>query len=196
MNRGITILAASPSSLSLRLAFRVALVWRRSGLLPNRSKRPALRQQEGLDGKVWVANFIFTTCTGPCPRMTSQFRKLRDEVQDHPDLRMVSFTIDPARDTPEALATYGRSFGANPDKWYFLTGEQKDLHHLSRNVFMLGDIDGSLEHSSRFVLIDAHSRIRGFYDSSDSEAMQKLMIDLRGLLRSDRLGWESTISRR
>ena len=135
-----------------------------------------------LEGKVWVANFIFTTCMGPCPRMTTQFRKLRDEVQDHPDLRMVSFTIDPARDTPEALSTYGRSFGANPDKWYFLTGEQKNLHHLSRNVFMLGDIDGSLEHSSRFVLIDRHSRIRGFYDSSDAEAMQKLLIDLRGLL--------------
>ena len=114
--------------------------------------------------------------------MTTQFRKLRDEVQDHPELRMVSFTIDPARDTPEALSTYSRSFGANPDKWYFLTGEQKNLHHMSRNVFMLGDIDGSLEHSSRFVLIDRHSRIRGFYDSSDAESIQKLSVDLRGLL--------------
>ena len=56
---------------------------------------------------------------------------------------MVSFTIDPARDTPEALATYGKSFGADPDKWFFLTGAQKDLHHLCRNVFMLSDIDGS-----------------------------------------------------
>ena len=95
---------------------------------------------------------------------------------------MVSFTIDPARDTPQALETYGRSFGANPDKWYFLTGAQKDLHHLSRNVFMLGDIDGSLEHSSRFVLIDRHSRIRGFYDSSDAESVEKLTKDLRDLL--------------
>jgi protein SCO1/2 len=114
--------------------------------------------------------------------MTSQFRKLREEVKDDPQLRMVSFTIDPANDTPEALATYGKTFGANPDKWYFLTGAQKDLHHLSRNVFMLSDIDGTLEHSSRFVLIDRESRIRGFYDSSDTEAMQKLMTDLRGLL--------------
>lgn len=142
----------------------------------------AFSSAESLKGKVWVANFIFTRCSGPCPRMTGQFRKVRDEVKDHPELRMVSFTIDPANDTPEALATYGKNFAANPDKWYFLTGAQKDLHQLSRYVFMLSDIDGSLEHSTRFVLVDRESRIRGFYDSSDSEAMQKLMTDMRGLL--------------
>ncbi len=150
--------------------------------LTDQSGRP-FDSKSRLDGKVWVANFIFTTCTGPCPRMSSDFRKIRDQVGDEPDLRMVSFTIDPARDTPEALATYGRSFGANPDKWYFLTGAQKDLHHLSRNVFRLSDVDGSLEHSSRFVLIDRHARIRGYYDSSDSEALQKLATDLRAVLR-------------
>jgi cytochrome oxidase Cu insertion factor (SCO1/SenC/PrrC family) len=140
------------------------------------------QSKDALNGKVWVANFIFTRCSGPCPRMTSQFRKLRDEVKDDSRLRMVSFTIDPANDTPEALGTYGKTFGADPDKWFFLTGAQKELHHLSRNVFMLSDIDGSLEHSSRFVLVDRNSRIRGFYDSSDAEAMQKLMADLRAML--------------
>ena len=140
------------------------------------------RSQDNLDGKIWVANFIFTSCSGPCPRMTSQFRKLRDEVKDAPPLRMVSFTIDPARDTPEALATYAKNFGANPDKWYFLTGAQRDLHHLSRDVFMLGNIDGTLEHSTRFVLVDAKSRIRGFYDSADAESMEKLKKDLGSLL--------------
>jgi protein SCO1 len=151
--------------------------------LTDQSNRTFQSKQQ-LDGKVWVANFIFTTCSGPCPRMTSQFRKLRDEVQDDPRLRMVSFTIDPARDTPEALATYGVTFGADPNKWFFLTGAQQDLHRLSRNTFMLGDIDGSLEHSSRFVLVDTQSRIRGFYDSSDAESIQKLTTDLRSLLRS------------
>lgn len=140
------------------------------------------QSKDSLDGRVWVANFIFTRCSGPCPRMTSQFRKVRDEVKDHRDLRMASFTIDPANDSPEALAAYGKTFGANPDKWYFLTGAQKDLHHLKRNVFMLGNVDGTLEHSTRFVLVDRQSRIRGFYDSSDAEAMQKLLSDMRGLL--------------
>lgn len=150
--------------------------------LTDQSSRPFSSQQQ-LDGKVWVANFIFTTCSGPCPRMTSQFRKLRDEVRDDPKLRMVSFTIDPARDTPEALSTYAKSFGANPDKWFFLTGAQKELHQLSRHAFMLGDIDGSLEHSSRFVLVDSQSRIRGFYDCADPESLEKLTTDLRSLLK-------------
>jgi protein SCO1/2 len=88
----------------------------------------------------------------------------------------------PANDTPEALATYSKTFAANPDKWYFLTGGMKDLNRLSYDVFRLSTIDGTLEHSSRFVLVDQQSRIRGFYDSSDAEAMQKLMTDLRGLL--------------
>jgi protein SCO1/2 len=149
--------------------------------LTDQSGRP-FDSNQSLHGKVWVANFIFTTCAGPCPRMTSQFRKIRNEVKDHPDLRMVSFTIDPARDTPEALATYGKTFGADPDKWYFLTGSQSDLHHLSREVFMLGNVDGTLEHSSRFVLVDKQSNIRGFYDSSDAEAIQQLVIDMRELL--------------
>jgi protein SCO1/2 len=136
-----------------------------------------------LDGKVWVANFIFTTCAGPCPRMTSQLRQIRDEAEGSSDLRLVSFTIDPARDTPAALAEYGKRFGADPDRWFFLTGTMSDLNNLSRRTFMLGNVDGSLEHSTRFVLIDRKSRIRGFYDSSDREKIRELSRDIRNLLK-------------
>ena len=136
-----------------------------------------------LDGKVWVANFIFTTCAGPCPRMTSQLRTIRDKANNSDDLRLVSFTIDPARDTPAALAEYGKRFGANPDRWFFLTGPMSDLNSLSRKTFMLGNVDGTLEHSSRFVLIDRKSRIRGFYDSSDKEKVQELATDIQKLLK-------------
>jgi protein SCO1 len=141
------------------------------------------RGSERLGGKVWVANFIFTTCTGPCPRMSGQMRDVRDTAKEL-DVRLVSFTIDPARDTPAILADYGRRFGADPERWYFLTGPQSELHRLSRNVFMLGNVDGTLEHSTRFVLIDRHSRIRGFYDSSDTEKVSELLRDLRALTRS------------
>jgi protein SCO1/2 len=136
-----------------------------------------------LDGKVWVANFIFTTCAGPCPRMTSQLRQIRDEASNAGDLRLVSFTIDPARDTPAALAEYGKRFGADPDRWFFLTGPMSDLNSLSRKTFMLGNVDGSLEHSTRFVLIDRKGRIRGFYDSSDREKIQQLTADIGTLLK-------------
>ena len=140
------------------------------------------RSSERLDGKVWVANFIFTTCAGPCPRMSSQMRELRDSAKDL-DVRLVSFTIDPARDTPPVLASYGTRFGADPDRWYFLTGAQSDLHKLSRHAFMLGDVDGRLEHSTRFVLVDQKSRIRGYYDSSDPDKIAALLKDVRALAR-------------
>jgi protein SCO1/2 len=135
-----------------------------------------------LDGKVWVADFIFTTCAGPCPRMTLQMREVRDQIQKAEDVRLVSFTIDPARDTPEVLHEYGRRYGANPDRWYFLTGPQAELHRLKRNAFRLGDVDGSLEHSTRFVLVDRKSRIRGYYDSSDTEKMRQLVADIRAVV--------------
>ncbi len=143
----------------------------------------AFVSKNSLDGQIWVANFIFTTCAGPCPRMTSQVRDMRDAVQQIPDVRFVSFTIDPARDTPEALAEYGKRWKADPDRWFFLTGPQSELHNLSRNVFKLGDIDGSLEHSTRFVLVDRQSRVRGFYDSSDAEKVQQLLADIRQLAK-------------
>jgi protein SCO1 len=140
------------------------------------------RSAERLKGKVWVANFIFTNCAGPCPRMSGQMRDLRDAAKDL-DVRLVSFTIDPGRDTPAVLASYGKRFGADPGKWYFLTGSQAELHKLSRQAFMLGDVDGTLEHSTRFVLLDRNSSIRGFYDSSDPEKMAALVKDMRALAR-------------
>lgn len=115
--------------------------------------------------------------------MTAQFRKLRDEVQASEDFRMVSFTVDPGHDTPAALAEYGRRYGADPSRWHFLTGPASELQKLSRNTFMLGDIGGALMHSTRFVLVDRKSRIRGFYDSSDSEKIVELQSDINKLLR-------------
>jgi protein SCO1/2 len=138
---------------------------------------------DALKGKVWVANFIFTTCAGPCPRMSNQMRQLRDSVSELRNVRLLSFTIDPIRDTPSVLASYSKHYAADPDQWYFLTGAQADLHRLKKDTFMLGAVDGTLEHSTRFVLVDEQSRIRGFYDSSDGESMAKMLEDLKGLAK-------------
>jgi protein SCO1 len=135
-----------------------------------------------LDGKVWVANFIFTNCAGPCPRMSAQFRSIREETRGRGNFRLVSFTIDPARDTPQVLAAYGKRYRAEPGKWFLLTGAQPDLHNLSRNVFKLGDITGALEHSTRFVLIDGKGRIRGYYDSSDADKLAELLSHINYLV--------------
>lgn len=139
-----------------------------------------------LKGRVWVADFIFTNCPGPCPRITSRLREVQDlTASSLPDVRFVSYTIDPARDTPEVLARYARAFHATPGRWYFLTGTQADLHRLIRNAFMVGNVDGSLEHSTRFALVDRQSHIRGYYDSSDLESLSKLRSDLAQLAKEN-----------
>lgn len=136
-----------------------------------------------LAGKIWVADFIYTTCPGPCPRMTSQMHDVQNAVADLPDVRLVSFTIDPAEDTPPVLTTYAKQHGASPAVWYFLTGPVPTLQMLDRDAFKLGNIDGTLQHSTRFVLVDGQGQIRGYYDTSDPASIPKIISDVRALAR-------------
>ncbi len=132
-----------------------------------------------LAGRVWVADFIFTSCTGPCPRMSARMRRLQDDLADLPEVRFVSFTVDPDRDTPEVLAAYARRYQAEANRWRFLTGPIDRLDDLNRNAFALGDVKGNLDHSTRFVLVDRRGVVRGYYLSSDNEAMEKMEGDIR-----------------
>ncbi len=136
-----------------------------------------------LAGKIWVADFIYTTCPGPCPRMTSQMREVQDALLKVPDVRMVSFTIDPANDTPPVLAAYAKTHGARSSLWYFLTGPVATIQMLDRDAFKLGNIDGTLQHSTRFVLVDRQGHIRGYYDTSDASSIPKVISDIRALAR-------------
>jgi protein SCO1/2 len=134
-----------------------------------------------LDGHIWVADFIYTTCDGPCPMMSHQMRGIQNSTSATPNLKLVSFTVDPAHDTPPVLAKYATHFKADPNRWYFLTGEMERLNQLGVNGFRLNSVDGSLSHSTRFVLVDGKRRIRGFYLSSDDGFPQKLLHDIRQL---------------
>jgi protein SCO1 len=138
---------------------------------------------QALAGKIWVADFIYTTCPGPCPRMTSQMRQVQDAVSKMPDVRLVSFSIDPANDTPPVLAAYAKTHGASSSIWYFLTGPVATLQMLDRDAFKLGNIDGTMQHSTRFVLVDRQGRIRGYYDTSESSAIPKVIADIAALAR-------------
>jgi protein SCO1 len=144
-------------------------------------------QSQTLAGKIWVADFIYTTCPGPCPRMTSQMREVQDAVSKMSalsgDVRLVSFTVDPAQDTPPVLAAYAKLHGASPAMWYFLTGPVPALQTLDRDAFKLGNIDGTMQHSTRFVLVDRQARIRGYYDTSESSAIPKVIADIYTLAR-------------
>lgn len=134
-----------------------------------------------LEGNIWVADFIFTTCTGPCPRMSAQMRGVENATASYPDVKLVSFTVDPRHDTPAVLAQYARRYHATPGRWFFLTGEQPALNAICRAGFKLGDVDGSLIHSTRFVLLDRQSRVRGFYSTTDDAALPHLLRDIRHL---------------
>lgn len=136
-----------------------------------------------LAGKIWVADFIYTTCPGPCPRMTSHMHEVQQAAGKIPDVKLVSFTVDPARDTPPVLLEYARLHRASPGTWYFLTGPQTTLQMLDRDAFKLGNVDATLMHSTRFVLVDRQSRIRGYYDTSESDAIRRLVAGIEKLAR-------------
>ena len=136
-----------------------------------------------LKGKIWVADFFFTTCPGPCPRMTSQMHQVQEATWKMPDVKLVSFTVDPARDTPQQLALYAKAHHASAEHWYFLTGRQAALNHLGLDAFKLNSVDGTLQHSTRFVLVDKKSHIRGYYETSEPGSIDKLVADIHALGR-------------
>lgn len=142
-----------------------------------------------LQGAPWVADLIFTNCGGICPTMTAEMSRLVKQSRDLPGVRFVSISVDPERDTPEALRAYAERYDADRSRWLFLTGEESDIRRLAVEGLKLPVADGDpsagedeILHSQRFVLIDGASRVRGTYDVRDQEAMFKLRGDVRRLL--------------
>lgn len=147
--------------------------------LTDRSGKP-LRLSD-LQGRPWVANFIFTRCGGQCPMMSSQMSQLQGNVKDG-DARFVSFTVDPEYDTLEILSKYAERYGAKKEKWFFLTGSKEEINRLTQ-AFHMNSTEEPSFHSLRFVLVGSDLRVRGYYDSSDKEAREKLLKDLTVLTR-------------
>lgn len=137
-----------------------------------------------LTGKVWIADFIYTHCPGPCPRMTSQMHSVQKKLKDDSDTRLVSFTVDPDRDSPPVLNAFAQKFGGPADDWFFLTGSRDTLHHLAKDVFMVGDLIGVMDHSTKFILVDKKRQIRGYYSTFDADGIPTLLRDVDALRRS------------
>jgi protein SCO1 len=128
-----------------------------------------------LDGHVWVADFIYTNCEGPCPRMSSRMHSIQGATG--PGVKLVSFTVDPQRDTPQALAEYERKFAADDARWTFLTGDTATLDRLDHDAFLLGHVGADLDHSTRFVLVDKWGRVRGYYSLADGDPVARVSKD-------------------
>jgi cytochrome oxidase Cu insertion factor (SCO1/SenC/PrrC family) len=144
-----------------------------------------------LRGQVWIGDFIFTNCASTCPMMTSQLVKLSGALAGVDRVRLVSFSVDPDRDTPSRLAEYAAGYGAQPERWLFLTGDKAAIRRLSVEGFHLpvgdatpADLAAGAEpvlHSTRFVLVDAQGHIRGYYDGGDEAALERLRAHVREL---------------
>lgn len=141
-----------------------------------------------LKGHVWIANFIFTRCMGPCPVMSSHMSQLKTEFTD-PALRFVSFSVDPEFDTPKVLSDYAKSYKAD-SRWLFLTGESKKVYNLILESFKLAVEQNTdpnipagerINHSLHFVLVDKEGHVRGYYNGSDAHAMAQLRENIKKL---------------
>lgn len=134
-----------------------------------------------LRGNVWVADFIYTNCPGPCPRMTSILHQVEEKVALDEDVRLVSVSVDPDRDTPAVLGNFAHRFGGPTPHWFFLTGDRATIHLLAHDVFKVGDLIGVMDHSTHFMLVDKRSHIRGYYSTFGEDNLPKLLGDLRRL---------------
>ena len=133
---------------------------------------------QSLRGKPWIAAFIFTNCAGPCPMMSSNMAKLQKRVPDA-NLRLVSFTVDPTRDTPAVLKQYAQRFGADESRWSFVTGTEQQMQDVAKGMLMAAvpaTATESIIHSTKFLLVDKDGGVRGVY-SSDAQGMDKLAAD-------------------
>ncbi len=138
--------------------------------------------QKNYDGKIYIADFFFTTCQTICPVMTEHMVEIQKKFLNDPQVLLLSHTVMPEIDTTEVLKKYALEKGVNDSKWNLVTGDKKQIYDLARKSYLAAkDIpytEFELIHTENFVLIDAQKRIRGFYDGTDPKAIEKLMEDI------------------
>jgi protein SCO1/2 len=141
-----------------------------------------------MKGKVWIADFFFTSCPTICPKMTSQMKRLAILTKDlEKQIQFISFSINPTYDTPYRLKAYRKHYGINAKNWQFLTGNEEATHDLGVNYFQVfanKDIEsaGGYAHSPAFVLVDKEGYVRGVYIGTDTKQVDLLHKDVRKLL--------------
>ena len=139
-----------------------------------------------LRGRVWIVDFVYTSCAGPCPMLTANMEALQKRLPK--SIGLLSFTVDPDHDSPEVLNVYARKFAADPQRWFFVDGDKAALMKLFRDGFQIAVAESAtaepgqnVAHTTKFVLLDGDGRIRGYYDGDDSAALGKLAADAQRL---------------
>jgi protein SCO1/2 len=140
-------------------------------------------KQSDLLGSVWIADFVFTHCGGPCPIMTSKLADLQKQVA-RPDVKLVSFSVDPERDTPAVLKEYAKQFGADESRWTFLTGDKQKIYDTAAAMKITAvpaTKDAPIIHSELFLLVNRTGDVVGVYHSNDEPEMKQLIADASDL---------------
>jgi protein SCO1/2 len=138
--------------------------------------------QDTYDGKIYVTDFFFTTCQTICPVMTSNMLELQDKLQDNPKVLLLSHTVMPEIDSVSQLKKYATQKKVNPTKWNLVTGSKQEIYNLARKQYLVAkenpDDRLGLVHTENFVLIDTQKRIRGFYDGTLAQEMDRVIYDI------------------
>ena len=151
--------------------------------LTNQDREPVTL--DDLKGKVWLADFVYTTCPGPCPIISAHMALLQKKLPADPNARIVTFSTDPENDTPDVLKAYATRFGAT-DRWTFLTGPKDEVYNLIQHGFMLpiaAPAGAQIIHSTRIMLVDKGGVVRNFYDGTAMDADGQIIADMRRLLQ-------------
>ncbi|MDQ3290649.1 MAG: SCO family protein [Bacteroidota bacterium] len=145
--------------------------------------------QADLDGNIYVANFFFASCQDVCKKMSVQMRRVNEAFKDVPQVKLISYTVDPERDSVAVIKQYAEMYQANPAKWLFVTGPKKELYTLAQNGYKVsameapGDVP-SFIHSEKLILVDKEKHVRGIYDGTNPQDVDRLITEITVLLHS------------
>lgn len=145
--------------------------------------------EKNLPGKVYIAEYFFTTCKGICPKMNRNMKVVYEDLKKEPDFMILSHTVDPETDSVATLKHYADSMGASIENWWFLTGSKENLYKTARESYLLDNQENSSKniadqfiHTQFFALVDRNGRVRGIYDGLKQDEVQQLIRDTRLLI--------------
>ena len=146
--------------------------------------------EKNVSGKVYIAEYFFTTCKGICPKMNKNMKAVYEELKKEPDFMILSHTVDPETDSVARLKHYADSLGASIQNWWFLTGTKESLYKTARESYLLDNQENSSKnisdqfiHTQFFALVDGNGQVRGIYDGLKQDEIQQLIVDTRLLLK-------------
>ena len=140
--------------------------------------------QENFNGKIYVADFFFTTCPTICISMTDNLLKVQKEIQNNPNILLISHSVTPKIDSVTQLKKYAIEKGINDKKWHLVTGDKKEIYKLARKSYLAVKDEGDggpfdMIHTENFILVDPDKRIRGFYDGTDPKEIKRLLLEIK-----------------